>query len=151
MGKKSSSRHRQAQAVAQPREAQSREAPSGCPQGGTKSGESALLLMDQLFRSHAELFSTLRFAGRELLQFEKQGSESLERIRHVLRRADHVRQMIQSREENPEMLDAAAPVPPAAEQSASAPLNADTTRKKSVSRPRSTGSGALRVIRFPNR
>jgi hypothetical protein len=150
MGKKSSTRHRQTQAVAQPHEAQSREAPSGCPQGGTNNGESALLLMDQLFRSHAELFSTLRFAGRELLQFEKQGSESLERIRQVLRRADHIRQMIQSRDENTEALnDAAAPVRPAAEQGAAE--NTGPTRKKARSRARSTGSGTLRIIRFPNR
>ena len=53
-------------------------------------------MMDQLFRSHTELCATLRLAGRQMLQFEQQADESLERIRKVLKRADNIRKALEN-------------------------------------------------------
>jgi hypothetical protein len=96
MGKKSLKRRKQ---VVGP----TRLAQAHCPYcGSINSEKSALSLMDQLFRSHAELCATLRSAGRRLLQFEQQGDESLDSIRKVLRRAENVRKVMQSRGEMPD-------------------------------------------------
>lgn len=70
-----------------------------CPYCGTHSDKFALSLMDQLFQSHAELSAVLRLAGRQMLRFEMQGHESLERIRKVLKRADNIRQVLESSDE----------------------------------------------------
>ena len=73
-----------------------------CPYcGTTHSAKYALSLMDQLFQSHAELSAVLRLAGRQMLRFEMQGHESLERIRKVLRRADNIREALESSDEPP--------------------------------------------------
>ncbi len=95
MGKKLTKRRKQIRVVTQPVEA----APP-CPYcGTTRSEKFALSLMDQLFQSHAELSTALRLAGRQMLRFELQGHESLERIRKVLRRADNIREALESSDE----------------------------------------------------
>ena len=116
--------------------------------------KTVLSLMDQLLRSHAELSSTLRLAGRQMLQFEKRGDESLERIRKVLRRADNVRKLLPGTDELPEALknpDAdhmvMAASTPASEYSPDQVANEEirkTQTKTRLSRPRSS-----RLIRFP--
>ena len=95
MDKKLTKRRKQIRVVTQPVEA----APP-CPYcGTTRSEKFALSLMDQLYQSHAELSTALRLAGRQMLRFELQGHESLERIRKVLRRADNIREALESSEE----------------------------------------------------
>jgi hypothetical protein len=95
MGKKLTKRRKQIRVVTQPVEA----APP-CPYCGTTHREKfALSLMDQVYQSHAELSTALRLAGRQMLRFELQGHESLERIRNVLRRADNIREALESSDE----------------------------------------------------
>jgi hypothetical protein len=95
MDKKLSKRRKQIRVVTQPVEA----APP-CPYCGTTHSEKfALSLVDQLYHSHAELSASLRLAGRQMLRFELQGHESLERIRKVLRRADNIREALDSSDE----------------------------------------------------
>jgi len=91
-----------------------------------------------------------------MLQFEKQGDESLERIRRVLRRAENVRKMLQSPNEFQEGLknaeqdkfnvDAAAPPP---EHSPGKAVNEAPSRKSVPSRTHSARSRTLRIIKFP--
>ena len=112
--------------------------------------------MDQLFRSHAELSAALRLAGRQILQFEQHGDESLERIRKVLRRAENVRKMLQSPNESPEglknveqdKLEADAPAP-APEHSPDKAVNEAPSRKSVQSRTHRARSLTLRIIKFP--
>lgn len=81
-----------------------------CSQCGmVKTEESAHYLIDQLFQSHAELCATLRSAGRQILRLEKEdeGPISLEKIRKVLKHADHIREMLGG----PDHLPAAAIAP----------------------------------------
>ena len=152
MGKKSSKRRKQTEAAAQSRQVQPR-----CPYCGTIDSEkSALSLMDQLFRSHAELSAALRLAGRQILQFEQHGDESLERIRKVLRRAENVRKMLQSPNESPEglknveqdKLEADAPAP-APEHSPDKAVNEAQVRKSVRRKPVHPRQRSLRIIRFP--
>jgi hypothetical protein len=87
MVKKPSKRHKQIEAVTGPGE----HAPQ-CPYcATTRTDKFALSLLEQLFQSHAELSAVLRLAGRQMLRFEMQGHESLERIRKALKRADNIR------------------------------------------------------------
>jgi hypothetical protein len=97
MDKKLSKRRKQIRVVTQPGEA----APP-CPYCGTTHNEKfALSLLDQLFQSHAELSAVLRLAGRQMLRFEMQGHESLERIRKALKRADNIREALENCDEPP--------------------------------------------------
>jgi hypothetical protein len=151
MGKKSSKRGKQSQAATQPLQAQPH-----CPYCGTMNSEKTVLsLMDQLLRSHAELSSTLRLAGRQMLQFEKRGDESLERIRKVLRRADNVRKLLPGTDELPEALKNAeadhlvmAAPGPAAEYS---PDQIANQARKNQNKARLTRPRSSRIIRFPAR
>jgi hypothetical protein len=98
MGKKLSKRRKEIRLVTKPG-----EAAAPCPYcGTTHSAKYALSLMDQLFQSHAELSTVLRLAGRQMLRFEMQGHESLERIRKALRRADNIREALESSDEPPQ-------------------------------------------------
>jgi hypothetical protein len=100
MGKKPSKRRKQSVVVAQP-PAESHL----CPFCGIANREkSALSLMERFFQSHAELCVALRSAGRQLLRFEKQADQSLERIRRVLKRADTIRKALRIPNELPETL-----------------------------------------------
>ena len=77
-----------------------------CPHCGVVVSEkSPLALMDQLVRSHTELCSTLRLVGRQLLRFEHQGDESLEKVREILKRGDNIRKALQSSDGLPEALE----------------------------------------------
>ena len=88
MVKKPSKRHKRIEAVTGPGE----DAPPQCPYcATTRSDKFALSLLEQLFQSHAELSAVLRLTGRQMLRFEMQGHESLERIRKALKRADNIR------------------------------------------------------------
>jgi hypothetical protein len=97
MGKKLSKRRKEIRVVTKPGDV----APP-CPYcGTTHSAKYALSLKDQLFQSHAELSAVLRLAGRQMLRFEMQGHESLERIRKALRRADNIREALESSDQPP--------------------------------------------------
>jgi hypothetical protein len=100
MGKRSSKGSKPRRVVTDPREAQIH-----CPYCGTVNADkSALSLMDQLSRSHAELCAALRLVGRQMLRFEKQADGSLEKVREVLKRADHIRKALQSPDGLPDAL-----------------------------------------------
>jgi len=152
MGKKSSRRRSQSQVVTQPVEAQSL-----CPYCGTMNNESAALsLMDQLFLSHTELYATLRLAGRQILQSDKQSDGSLERIRKVLKRADNMRKALQSADELPETLkkmdeeELVVNAPEtASEYGPDEVVNAGPAPKGVQKRTRLTRPRSLRIIRFP--
>jgi hypothetical protein len=101
MGKKSSRRRKQGRATTQPGEAALQYPFEGLP----KDEKVILSLMDRLFQSHAELCTALRLAGRQLLRVEEQGAEPLEKIRKVLKRADHVRKALIRLNEWPETLE----------------------------------------------
>jgi hypothetical protein len=100
MGKRSSKGSKPRRVATDPGEAHIH-----CPYCGTVNGDkSALSLMDQLSRSHAELCATLRLVGRQMLRFEKQADGSLEKVREVLKRADHIRKALQNPDGSPEAL-----------------------------------------------
>jgi hypothetical protein len=100
MGKRILSWRQQRRVKSQPRA----EVPQ-CPRCGMiKSDASAAFLIDQLFQSNTELCTTLRSAGRQMLRFEDQDDAVLEKIRKVLKRADHVRQMLNGAEQSPEAI-----------------------------------------------
>jgi len=100
MGKKPSKRRKQSLVVAQP----AAESPH-CPFCGIANREkSAVALMQGFFQSHAELCVALRSAGRQMLRFERQEDQSLEKIRRVLKRADTIRKALRMPDELPETL-----------------------------------------------
>jgi hypothetical protein len=109
--------------------------------------------MDQLLRSHAELCATLRLAGRQMLQFEKQGDESLDRIRKVLRRADNVRKALPSPGEVPDgptsVQDTLGGDAPVAGHSHDKVLNGTPIRKSVRKKPVPASHRTLRLITFP--
>ena len=81
---------------------QPRKSQPNCPHCGTiRNEKSATFLVDQLFQSHAELCTMLRSAGRQILRFENEDGGSLEKIRRVLKRADHIRQTLRGPDELP--------------------------------------------------
>lgn len=119
------------------------EAQIHCPSCGTVNGaESALSLMDQLARSHAELCATLRLVGRQMLRFEKQTDGSLQKVREVLKRADHIRKALQS----PDGLPEAHPKTDQEKLVVKARKPAAAVGK---SVPKRARSRSLHIIRFP--
>jgi hypothetical protein len=117
MGKKRSKRRMGSRVVNQ-----LGEAARQCPYCRIAKGENSdISLLDQLFRSHVELCEVLRLAGRQMLRFEQQGDDPLEKIRAALKRAEHVRKAMESADYSPEALmhrkilselaDVSAPVP----------------------------------------
>lgn len=151
MGKKLSKRREHNGAVTQQGQAQSQ-----CPYCGTTNNEKAALsLMDQLLRSHTELCVTLRFAGRQMLQFEQQADGSLETIRKVLKRADNMRKALQNAKELPEafepvnaeelVVEAQSPAPGVEKIVSEAPRRKGVQKRTRLASPRS-----LRIISFPN-
>lgn len=138
MGKRSSKRSKPRRVVTDPGEAQIH-----CPYCGTvNANKTALSLVDQLSRSHAELCAALRLVGRQLLRFENQADGSLEKVREVLKRADHIRKALQSPDGSPDPLnktDQEELVVEAQEPAA--------TAGKSV--PTRARSRSLHIIRFP--
>ena len=62
--------------------------------GTLKSDQSILTLIDDLLRSHAELCTTLRTAGRQMLRLEVSSDVPLEKVREVLKRGDHIRRAL---------------------------------------------------------
>jgi hypothetical protein len=147
MGKKSSKRRKQGRAITQPGQAALQYPFDGLP----KDEKVILSLMDRLFQSHAELCTALRLAGRQLLRVEEQGAEPLEKIRKVLKRADHVRKALIRLNEWPETLDQMhqSVVASAAEYSADEGAE-DVPIRKSAQKGNSPSRGqSSRVIRFP--
>jgi len=148
MGKKPSKRGKQTLVATQPGEGLSH-----CPFCGTINLEkSALSLTDQLFRSHAELCTALRLAGRLLLAFEKQDHQSLQKIREVLKRADNIRKSLGIADEMPE-----APRntyefvadPPTPEYDDDQAMQDGPIRKRTQRRTRLTRPYPLRILKFP--
>ena len=81
-----------------------------CPYCGTTDAEKAALSrMDRLLQLHTELCAALRLAGRQMLRFEKQEDESLQRLRKVLKRADNLHKALKGPDQLPE---AGVPTPP---------------------------------------
>jgi hypothetical protein len=122
--------------------------------GATDAEKSALSLMDSLLHSHAELCATLRLAGRRLLSFEKPGDGSLESIRKVLKRADHLRKALNSPNELPETLNngdelVADTSTSPSEHSDDSAVNDGPIRKSVQRRSRLVRPRAQRVLRFP--
>jgi len=147
MGKKTSKRRKQGHPVI----------PAGapierCPECGvTKDEKSILALVDQLFRSHAELCAGLRSAGRQLLRVEKQGAESLENIRKALKRAEHVRKALANVDQWPDPLENLhkSIALSASEFSLDLPANHDSARQGVQKANRLNRSYSPRIIRFP--
>ena len=143
MGKKSSKQRKPSHTLTPP------QAQLRCSNCGTVNGaESAFSFMDQLLRSHAELCQALRLTGRQMLRFEKQDDESLERIRQVLKRADNMRKMLQNPDESTGALNAMAQnqlIMDAPRQTLKdSPVHGSAKRRSRLTRPRSP-----RIIRFP--
>lgn len=78
--------------------------------GMTANGQSASFLLDQLLQSHTELSSALRLAGRQILRYAPNDDGALERIRKVLKRADHLRLAISGPAELQDIADKMVPV-----------------------------------------
>lgn len=121
-----------------------------CPLCRTTNAEKAVLAaFDDLLHSHAELCSVLRSVGRQMLQFEKQDRQSLDRLRIVLKRADNIRQTLRLQDEYPEILKKHELDAPAAsaEDSGERAVNDAVVQKSGarghLSRPR--------IVRFPAR
>jgi hypothetical protein len=151
MGKKNSKLHKQSRMITQQGKPQNH-----CPYCGLVNQESAAVsLMDQLSRSHFELCASLRLAGRQMLRFEKQDDESLERIRKVLKRADNIRGVLQRLDESGESPkamdeDELADASSLASQYTTDQVVNEVAIRKSVQRKnRLTRPRSLRVIRFP--
>jgi hypothetical protein len=67
-------------------------APPVCPHCGTAEPMSAdPTLVLRLIESHTELCNALRLAGREILRLDNGDSESLQRIRDSLKKAESMR------------------------------------------------------------
>jgi hypothetical protein len=58
--------------------------------GITNTEDLASSVVDQLVRSHAELRTALRLAGRQILRLQRQDQSLLEKIRDTLKRADNI-------------------------------------------------------------
>ncbi len=147
MGKKSSRRRKQGRTLTP-----AREGALQYPFGATAKDEKLILsLMDRLFQSHAELCVVLRLAGRQLLRVEKQGDESLDKIRKVLKRADHVRKALIGLNEWPETLETMhQSVVASASEYGFGQLTEDGTTRKSVQKGDGlTAPRSSRVIKFP--
>lgn len=88
-----------------------RERGRRCPHCGTADhGQPAPFFIDQLLQSHTELSTALRLAGRKILRYEAEDDGSLEKIRKVLKRADHIRQGIREPAEPEQIAEATASV-----------------------------------------
>lgn len=139
------------------------EAQTHCPYCLTSNSDKpALSLVDELCRSQTELCATLRLAGRQLLQFEKQGDGLLDKVREVLKRAENIQKTMRSESDLSEALSVAAVFGsglavetsmPASEseyspdQATSEDMLPKTGRRRSrLQRPH-----ALRIIKFPGR
>jgi len=154
-GKNTLKRRKQSQIVTRRGEIQPH-----CPYCLTsKSEESALSLVDELYRSQAELCTTLRLAGRQLLQFEKRGDGLLDKVREVLKRAENIQKTVRSASVLSETLSQDAPYgnelameAPTQDseyspnQAVGATVMPETRRRRTLRRP-----NALRVIKFPVR
>lgn len=140
MGKRSSKRRKHVPAT-RPGEVQ-----PNCPYCGTPEGEKAALpLIDQLLRSHAELCATLRVAGRQILRFEQPSDESLEKVREVLKRAENIRKVLQTRGALPEI-----PAEVASEL-ITEPATTDPPIGKKAPTRSHVNPVSLRLIRFPKK
>ena len=124
-----------------------------CPSCGiTDRDKLGLSLMDQVLRSHTELRTALRLAGRLVLRFERQDHQSLEHIRRALKRAENIGKSLSVRDDAEEQnrlekLFAAAHAPPSvpADGSSDNGLATEIVRK----RPRLTRPHSLRIIKGP--
>jgi hypothetical protein len=141
MGKRSSKRRKHVPATRQG------EVQPNCPYCGTPEGEKAALpIIDQLLRSHAELCAALRVAGRQILRFEQPGDESLEKVREVLKRAENIRKVLETRGALPEI-----PAEAASELSAEPAMSDPPMRKPAPNKAHLDRPVSLRLIRFPKK
>ena len=126
---------------------------SDCLRSGTKNKHKLdLAMLDRLFESHAELCTTLRLVGREMLHVDKHNRQTLDKIRRVLKQAENVRRALRMPNESPYGIDE---LPEAAGTSFLESKPAGTTnearrrtslqKKSRLSRPRSLG-----VVEFPS-
>src|ERR1700727_1785394 len=150
MGKKLSKRRKEIRVVTKPGDV----APP-CPYcGTTHSAKYALSLMDQLFQSHAELSAVLRLAGRQMLRFEMQGHESLGRIRKALRRADNIREALESSDEPPlagkTQFELKVNAPTLVEYGSEQILSSGPIRKSPQRRKVPVGPQLQRIFRIPD-
>jgi hypothetical protein len=147
MGMKSSKRRKPGRAIAEAQEAAPRY-----PFDGILNDEKLILsLMDRLFQSHAELCTALRLAGRRLLRVEEQNSESLQKIRKVLKCAENVRKALMLNEWTERLENRHKSVVALADEynrnhvSGEGPIGQSVQEENSPSRRHSQG-----VIRFPS-
>lgn len=155
-GKKTLKRRKQGQGVKQPGAVHTH-----CPHCLTLDSEqSALSLVDTLYRSQTELCATLRLVGRQLLQFEEQDDGLLDKVRDVLKRAENIQQTVRSESvlsdaliepalygsgleaETPIRVSAYSP----AQVSGEGMMPKPGQRRSRLQRPH-----ALRIIKFPGR
>jgi hypothetical protein len=141
MGKRSSKRRKHVAAT------RTGEVQLHCPYCGTPDGEkSALPIIDQLLRSHAELCATLRVAGRQILRFEQPGDESLEKVREVLKRAENIRKVLETRGALPEITAEVA-----SELTTEPAMTDPPMRKPAPNKPHLNRPVSLRLVPFPKK
>jgi hypothetical protein len=149
MGKRQSKRPAQAEAVIQPKIAFPK-----CPNcGKTNVDKQALLDLESLVHSHVELCAALRLIGRQLLNFEKQDSYLLNKVREVLKQAENVRRTLDipnvSGEPDNSLDEPAAP-PITPSEDGIVPKTIDNQPRSGVQRKgRLTRPRSLRILKFP--
>jgi hypothetical protein len=105
--------------------------------------------LENLVQSNLELCTALRLIGRQMLRYEKQDGESLNRVRKVLKRAENIRRTLrvpnESLETEKSETNADSPSEYIPEQEVNeAAVGKDVQRKGRLVRPRS-----LRLLKFP--
>ena len=126
-----------------------------CQHCGAASAETpALSLLDQIVRSHAELSTVLRWAGRQILRFEHPDHQALEKMRDTLKRAENIRRTLSvsadfaqdmKRVKHPLAADETAVAPTEVGQATDdEPVQEAMPKRTRLTRPRS-----LQILRFP--
>jgi hypothetical protein len=127
--------------------------PEVCAYCGIANTEDlALSVVDQLVRSHAELRTALRLAGRQILRLQRQDQNLLEKIRETLKRADNivktfgVPQDLQEEQKNVEAYATHAPQVvsffPTVQTKSEKPVSKHAAKRNRLYRPR-----LLRVVK----
>jgi len=95
---------------------------------------------------HAELCATLRVAGRQILRFEQPGDESLEKVREVLKRAENIRKVLETRGALPEITAEVA-----SELITEPAMTDPPMRKPAPNKPHLNRPVSLRLVPFPKK
>lgn len=120
---------------------------SHCVHCGTAKLENLdLSLIDQLFRSHAELSAALRWTGRQMLRFEHHDHHSLEKLRGALRRAENIRRTLNISADSPQDQKQTEESPASAQPVVSEYSDQPALKKRKSRLSRSNSFG---VIKFP--